>query len=40
MSASKADAALTTLINVAVGDLATSPRPAPHHNELSETGAR
>jgi hypothetical protein len=40
MSASEADAALTTLMNMTVGDLATSPRPAPHHTELSETGAR
>jgi hypothetical protein len=40
MSVSEADAALTTLINMTVGDLATSPRPAPHHSELSESGAR
>ena len=40
MSLSEADAALSTLINMTVGDLATSPRQAPHHAELSETGAR
>jgi len=40
MSASEADAALSTLINMTVGELATSPRRAPHHEELSETGAR
>lgn len=40
MSASESDAALSTLINMTVGELATSPRRAPHHEELSETGAR
>lgn len=40
MSVSDADAAISTLINMSVGDLANSPRQAPHNNELSETGAR
>jgi len=40
MSASEADAAISTLINMTVGELATSPRRAPHHEELSESGAR
>ena len=33
------EARLVTLINMTVGDLATSPRQAPHHRELSENGA-
>jgi len=40
MSISESDAALATLVNTTVGDLATSPRQAPHHSELSESGAR
>lgn len=40
MSFSESDAALSTLINMTVGDLASSPRQAPHHQELSESGAR
>jgi hypothetical protein len=40
MSLSEADAAISTLINMTVGDLAKSPRQAPHHQELSESGAR
>lgn len=40
MSDSESDAALSTLINITVGELATSPRQAPHNAELSETGAR
>jgi hypothetical protein len=40
MSFSEADAALTTLINMTLGDLAASPRQAPHHTELTESGAR
>jgi len=39
MAYSEADAALSTLINMTVGDLATSPRQAPHHTELTEAGA-
>ena len=35
----EAEANLTTLINMTVGDLATSARQAPHHRELSENGA-
>jgi len=35
-----ADTALTTLINMGVGELADSPRQAPASPELSETGAR
>lgn len=38
MSDSESDAALTTLINMTVGDLSTSARQAPHHAELSESG--
>lgn len=34
----EADASMTTLVNMSVGDLANSPRQAPHHTELSETG--
>ena len=40
MSVSESDASLSTLINTTVGELATSPRQAPHHSELSESGAR
>jgi hypothetical protein len=40
MATSEADAALSTLINMTVGDLAASPRQAPHHGELSESGVR
>ena len=40
MSASEADANLSTLINMTVGDVANSSRQAPHHEELSESGAR
>jgi hypothetical protein len=40
MSLSESDAALSTLINMSVGDLAQSPRQAPHHTELSESGSR
>jgi hypothetical protein len=40
MSASEADANLSTLINMTIGEVANSSRQAPHHNELSETGAR
>jgi hypothetical protein len=36
----EADTNLTTLINMSVGDLATSSRQAPHHTELSENGSR
>ena len=38
MSVSESDAALSTLINTTLGDLATSPRQAPHHTELTEGG--
>jgi len=40
MAFSEADANLSTLINMTVGDLATSARQAPHHAELSENGSR
>lgn len=40
MTFSEADANLTTLINMTVGDLATSARQAPHHTEMSENGSR
>jgi len=40
MSLSESDAAISTLINMTVGDLARSPRQAPHHQELSESGSR
>jgi hypothetical protein len=40
MTFSEADANLSTLINMTVGDLATSARQAPHHAELSENGSR
>ena len=36
---SESDAAISTLINMTVGDLASSARQAPHHNELTENGA-
>lgn len=39
-SVSESDAAISTLINMTVGDLAASARQAPHHNELTENGAR
>ena len=40
MTFSEADAALTTLENMTVGELAASSRQAPHHTELSENGSR
>jgi len=40
MAVSEADTAIETLINMSVGDLAKSPRQAPHHRELSEQGTR
>ncbi len=40
MAFGEADAALTTLMNMSVGDLAQSSRQAPHHAELSENGSR
>jgi hypothetical protein len=40
MAFSEADASLTTLLAMSVGDLANSARQAPHHTELSETGSR
>ena len=39
MSGGEADAALTSLSNMTVGDLANSSRQAPHHTELSENGS-
>ena len=38
MAFSESDGALSTLINMSVGDLANSARQAPHHTELSESG--
>ena len=40
MEFSEADAALTSLANMTLGDLAQSSRQAPHHTELSENGSR
>lgn len=39
MACSESDAAITSLAHMTVGELADSPRQAPHHSELSETGA-
>lgn len=39
MSFSEADANLTTLINMTLGEVATSSRQAPHHTELTENGS-
>lgn len=39
MAFSESDGALSTLINMSVGDLASSARQAPHHAELSENGS-
>jgi hypothetical protein len=39
MAWSEADAALTSLLQMSVGELATSPRQAPHHTELTENGS-
>jgi hypothetical protein len=39
MSCGESDTAITTLVNMSVGDLADSPRQAPERGELSETGA-
>ena len=39
MAFSEADSALTTLLQMSVGDLANSSRQAPHHTELSENGS-
>ena len=39
MALSEADANLSTLVNMTVGDLANSARQAPHHAELSENGS-
>ena len=36
----QSDAAMSSLVNMTVGDLADSPRQAPDRQELSETGAR
>jgi len=38
MSISESDAALTSLLNMRVAELADSTRQAPHHAELTETG--
>jgi hypothetical protein len=39
MAFGESDNALTSLIHMTVGELADSPRQAPHHSELSETGS-
>lgn len=39
MSFGESDNALTSLIHMTVGELADSPRQAPHHSELSENGS-
>lgn len=38
MAFGESDTALTSLIHMTVGELADSPRQAPHHSELTETG--
>lgn len=38
MNTGESDSALTSLIHMTVGELADSPRQAPHNSELSETG--
>ncbi len=40
MSFGEADTNVTSMIHMSVGDLARSPRQAPHHSELSENGSR
>jgi len=40
MAFGEADAALTTLMSMSVGELAASSRQAPNHAELSENGSR
>ena len=40
MACAESDAAITSLANMRVGDLADSPRSAPERSELSESGAR
>jgi hypothetical protein len=40
MAFGESDNALTSLIHMTVGELADSPRQAPHHTELSENGSR
>lgn len=39
MTFSEADAALASLANMTVGELAQSSRQAPHHTELTESGS-
>lgn len=39
MAFSESDAALSTLLQMSVGDLASSSRQAPHHTELAENGS-
>jgi hypothetical protein len=39
MAFGESDTALTTLMNMSVGELAASSRQAPHHGELSENGS-
>jgi hypothetical protein len=39
MACGESDTAITSLANMRVGELADSPRQAPHREELSETGA-
>ena len=38
MAISESDTALTTLLQMTVSELAGSPRQAPHHAELTESG--
>jgi hypothetical protein len=40
MSFGEADTNVTSMIHMSVGDLARSPRQAPHHSELSENGSK
>jgi hypothetical protein len=39
MAFGESDTNLTTLLNMSVGELASSARQAPHHGELSENGS-
>lgn len=40
LACGESDAALASLKGMTVGELANSPRQAPHHSELTENGAR
>ena len=40
MTISEADANLTTLLNMTLGEAAESPRQVPHHSQFAENGSR